>query len=62
MSVVHPADLFRTVTLFGRDYWWDSDQRTDLCSVTSHCFISDRHTSLPGCVRPAPRYVLRPVR
>ncbi len=62
MSDVHKNDRNRPVFLFGRIYWWDLDRQLDKCSVVSHCFVSDRHTLTPGCVRPHPRYVLRPAR
>lgn len=55
------SDLPRQVILFNRLYWWDLDPRLDLCSVTSHCFVSNRHTGQQGC-RPQPQHVLRPGR
>lgn len=62
MSMVHKHDRLVSVRLFGKIYHWDVDSRLDLCSITSHCFVSNRHTGQPGCRRPAPQYVLRPGR
>lgn len=56
------SDLGKTIVLFGKLYHWDLDPRLDCCSITSHCFVSDRHTGQPGCRRPAPQLFLRPGR
>lgn len=45
----------RPVVLFGKIYRWDTDYRLEMCSVVSHCFVSNRHTGVSGCVRPSPR-------
>lgn len=52
-------NLLRTVVLFGKIYHWDYDPLLDRCSMTSHCFVSNHHTGLPGCRRPDAQLVLR---
>lgn len=42
-------DTGRTVVLFGKVYVWDWDLQLDRCSVMAHCFVTNRHTGLPGC-------------
>lgn len=59
---MHYKDTLRLVWLFGKPYYWDSDEQLDKCSITSHCFVSDRHTGQPGCRRPQPRLMLRKAR
>jgi hypothetical protein len=54
----HYKDRLRLVWLFGKPYYWDTDRQLDRCSMAAHCFVSDKHTGLPGCVRPTPRLVL----
>jgi hypothetical protein len=54
-------DLNRLVLLFGKVYRWDRDPQLDRCSMTSHCFVSNRHTGIQGCARPPSRLVLAKV-
>jgi hypothetical protein len=56
------SDLYdKLMAMFGRPLPWPPEETRpraefplDECSITSHCFVSNRHTLEPGC-RAAPR-------